>query len=249
MPARQPPREAPEDPALDGAGAVTRRRFVIGAGSAALAAGAGALAVGCGKARPPLSVRAVSAVPQPRHAGEVSLERVLSARRSDREFTTQSLTEREISELLWAAQGITADWGGRTAPSAGGIYPLELYLLTPDGYRHYVPEGHRVELLANQDLRGELAAAALNQSAVRTAPLTLVIAAVYARTVKKYGARGRRYVELEAGHVAQNVLLQAVAHGLAAVPIGAFDDHRLTHALRLPGDRTPLYIVAVGHAR
>ena len=249
MPARQPPREAPEDPELEGAGAVTRRRFVIGAGSAAVAAGAGTLAVGCGEALPPLSVRAVSALPQPRHTGEVSLERVLSARRSHREFTTQSLTEREISELLCAAQGITADWGGRTAPSAGGIYPLELYLLTPDAYRHYVPEGHRVELLANQDLRAELAAAALNQSAVRTAPLTLVITAVYARTVKKYGARGRRYVELEAGHVAQNVLLQAVAHGLAAVPIGAFDDHRLTHALRLPGDHAPLYIVAVAHAR
>ena len=249
MPARQPRRDARAGPEVAGQGALTRRRFVIGAGSTAVLAGAGALGGGCGEARPPWPVRAISALPQPRHTGEVSLERVLSARRSHREFTTQLLTEREISELLWAAQGITADWGGRTAPSAGGIYPLELYLLTPDAYRHYLPQGHRVELLANQDLRRELAAAALNQSAVRTAPLTLVITAVYARTVKKYGARGRHYVELEAGHAAQNVLLQAVAHGLAAVPIGAFDDHRLTHALQLPGDRAPLYIVAVGHAR
>lgn len=249
MPARQPPREAPADPELVRAGALTRRRFVIGAGSAAVAAGAGALAGGCGEAHPPVEVRSTSTLPQPRGTRPLSLERVLSTRRSHREFTTQPLTEQEISQLLWAAQGITANWGGRTAPSAGGLYPLELYLLTPDAYRHYLSWGHRVELLGNQDLRGELATAALNQSAVRTAPLTLVITAVYARTVRKYGARGRRYAELEAGHVGQNVLLQATALGLAAVPIGAFDDHRLAHALRLPGDHAPLYIVAVGHAR
>lgn len=226
---------------------LTRRRFVVGAASTTVLAGVGGLVGGCGESSTQLPVRGVDALPPPQGGGSVSLERVLSARRSHREFTTEPLTELQVSQLLWATQGITADWGGRTAPSAGGLYPLELYLLTPFAYRHYVPDGHRVELLADHDLRAEAAAAALHQSAVGAAALTLVIAGVYARAVKKYGERGRRYVELEAGHAAQNLLLQAVALGLAAVPIGAFDDHRLARALRLPSGHAPLYIVAVGH--
>ncbi len=234
---------------MDGdASLLTRRRFVVGAGSAA-ALGAGVLADGCGAAPAPLEVRRTAGLPPPRATGGMSLERALALRRSRREFTDQALTQQEISELLWAGQGITSDQGGRTSPSAGALYPLELYVVTPALYGHYAPRGHKLEVLADRDLRRDLAAAALGQPAVSSAPLTLVIAAVYARTTKKYGSRGRRYVELEAGHVAQNVLLQAVALRLGAVPMGAFDDRRVAHVLRLPADRTPLYIVAVGHAR
>jgi SagB-type dehydrogenase family enzyme len=250
MPAGEPPSEARDRAALARRdGRLTRRRFVMGASSATALAGAGAQIGGCGATTSSLPVREVGSLPQPRHDGPLSLEEALAARRSHREFTTRPLTEVEISQLLWAAQGVTAEWGGRTAPSAGGLYPLELYLLTADAYRHYRPDGHRVELLALEDLRTEAAAAALHQPAVGDAALTIVITAVYARTVEKYGARGRRYVELEAGHVAQNMLLQAVGLGLAAGPVGAFDDQRLAQALRLPGDRAPLYIVAVGHPR
>lgn len=249
MPARRSRGDGPDATDLARPDALTRRGFVIGAGSAALAAGTGALTGGCGQARSPLPVRESRALPQPSGGGGDSLESVLSMRRSHREFSAESLTELEISQLLWAAQGVTADWGGRTAPSAGALYPLELYVLTRDAYSHYRPQGHRLELLARSDLRGELAAAALHQPAVRTAPFALVITAVYERTVRKYGSRGRRYVQLEAGHTAQNVLLQAVALGLAAVPIGAFDDQHVAEALRLPGDHAPLSIVAVGHAR
>lgn len=220
---------------------------MIGAASATVLTGTGALASGCGNEATSLSVRGVAGLPQPRGGGSVSLERALATRRSHRQFTPKPLTEAEISQLLWAAQGITAAWGGRTAPSAGGLYPLELYVLTRGAYHHYLPAGHRVELLADRDLRAQAAAAALHQPAVGSAALTLVIAGVYGRTVSKYGDRGRRYVVLEAGHAAQNVLLQAVALGLAAVPVGAFDDHRLAQTLRLPSDHEPLYIVAVGH--
>jgi SagB-type dehydrogenase family enzyme len=250
MPAPEPPSEARYEAALARRdGGLTRRRFVMGASSVAALAGTGALTGGCGATTSPLPVREIGSLPRPRHSAPLPLEQALAARRSHRDFTPQPLTELEISQLLWAAQGVTAEWGARTAPSAGGLYPLELYLLTPDAYRHYRPEGHRVELLALEDLRPEAAAAALHQPAVGAAALAIVITAVYARTVKKYGARGRRYVELEAGHAAQNVLLQAVSLGLAAVPIGSFDDQRLAQALRLPSDRAPLYIVAVGHAR
>jgi SagB-type dehydrogenase family enzyme len=137
--------------------------------------------------------------------------------------------------------------GRADQPIGGSAVPLELYVLTAEVYGRYLPQGHRLELLADRDLRREAAAAAFGQTAVSDAPLTLVIGAVYARTEKKYVARGRRYAQLEAGHAAQSVLLQAVALGLAAVPIGSFDDRWLADRLRLPGEHAPLYLIPVGH--
>lgn len=186
-------------------------------------------------------------LPAPRTRGAMSLERALAERRSVRAFTGEPLTPEELSQLLWAAQGLTAGWGGRTAPSAGALYPLEVYAVTPEGAYHYLPEGHRAELVTAADLRRPLAAAALAQSAVAEAPAVLVIAAVTRRTAVKYGKRAERYVHLEAGHVAQNVLLQAAALGLSGVPIGAFSDRGVQRALGLPADHEPLYLIPVGH--
>jgi SagB-type dehydrogenase family enzyme len=171
---------------------------------------------------------------------------VLARRRFRREFANRALTGQEIAQLLWPAQEITADWGGRTSSSAGALYPLELFMITPHAYGHYVPRGHRLEVLAERDLRREVAVAALAQPAVRDASLMLVLAGVCARTTGNYGARGRCYVALEAGHVARNVLLRAVALGVAGVPIGAFDDQRLARTVVcLAGTRR--VFVAVGH--
>ncbi len=164
-----------------------------------------------------------------------------------RDFTDERLTLEELSQLLWAAQGVTAEWGGRTAPSAGALYPLEIYVVTPDGLYHYLPEGHRAEILTTEDVRASLADAALGQAAVREAPAVLVVTAVYARTEIKYGERAARYIHLEAGHAAQNVLLQAVAIGLGGVPVGAFSDAAVQRALDLPEDHEPLYLIPVGH--
>lgn len=186
-------------------------------------------------------------LPAPRTTSDVSLEEALASRRSVREFTDELLTLEEISQLLWAAQGITADWGGRTAPSAGALYPLEVYVATPDGLYHYVPQGHRAEVVSSRDLREALAGAALGQTAVSDAPAVFVVAAVYARTAGKYGDRAERYVKLEAGHVGQNILLQAVALGLGAVPMGAFLDDRVRRVLNLPAEQEPLYLIPVGH--
>ncbi|MGC8875330.1 MAG: SagB/ThcOx family dehydrogenase, partial [Chloroflexia bacterium] len=152
----------------------------------------------------------------------------------------------EIAQLLWAAQGITDPRGFRTAPSAGALYPLELYLALPEGWYHYRPEGHLLELLGEEDLRPLLWEAGLRQGALREAPAIFVVVAVPARTEAKYGARALRYVQLEAGHAAQNLLLQATALGLGAVPIGAFDDAAVRRALRLPPDTLPLYLIPVG---
>ena len=187
-------------------------------------------------------------LPAPRSQSAVSLEETLLDRRSVRAFTDQGLTLVELSQLLWATQGITAEWGGRTAPSAGALYPLEVYLVTPHTLYHYLPEGHRAEVLSDEDLRIELTRAALDEPAVYGAPAVFVITAVYARTAAKYGERGERYVHLEAGHAAQNLLLQAGALGLAGVPIGAFSDDDVARVLDLPPDRVPLYLIPIGHS-
>lgn len=184
--------------------------------------------------------------PLPSMNADSRLEDLLATRRSVRSFSPESLTEEQIGQLLWAAQGVTAEWGGRTAPSAGALYPLEMYVVTADGVDHYLPEGHRLEQVATGDTRDELAGAALDQQALHSAPAVIVIAAEYARTEARYGDRAERYVHLEAGHAAQNLLLEAVDLGLGAVPIGAFDDAAVQQVLGLPPDWIPLYLIPVG---
>ena len=186
-------------------------------------------------------------LPTPSQRGEVSLEEALTRRRSIREFTEEGLTWEEISGLLWAGQGITDPRGFRTAPSAGALYPLELYVATGEGVYHYSPQSHSLTMISPEDMRLGLWEAGLMQDALREAPAIIVIAAVYARTEGKYGPRAERYVHLEAGHAAQNILLQATALDLGAVPIGAFYDQKVQEVLALPSDHEPLYLIPVGH--
>lgn len=187
------------------------------------------------------------ALPEPRRIGVTTLEETLARRRSHRAFTDARLTPGEVGQLAWAAQGVTDEAGHRTAPSAGALYPLELYVGTPEGVYRYEPDGHRLVLHVEGDPRPALQRAGLGQEAIGLAPAVFIIAAVYERTEVKYGARTARYVHMEAGHAAQNILLQAVALGLGAVPIGAFDDDRLAAALSLPNVEQPLYLIPVGH--
>jgi SagB-type dehydrogenase family enzyme len=187
-------------------------------------------------------------LPSPRTMGELSLEEALFGRRSIRDFTPQELSLDQISQLLWAAQGITHPSGLRTAPSAGALYPLEIYVVTPQAVYLYRPLGHRLSLHKPGDQRRGLYESALRQEAVLEAPATVVLTAVFQRTIQKYGAlRSPRYIYLEAGHAAQNVLLQAVAMGLGSVPIGAFQDARVKDVLSLPDDHEPVYLLPVGY--
>lgn len=189
------------------------------------------------------------ALPTPSQRSEVSLEEALTRRRSIREFREEGLSSAEISQLLWVGQGITHPRGLRTAPSAGALYPLELYVATGEGVYHYSPQGHRLAVLSPDDVRLGLWEAGLKQDALREAPAIIVVAAVHARTEGKYGSRAERYVRLEAGHAAQNILLQATALDLGAVPIGAFYDEKVQEVLALPSDHEPLYLIPVGHPR
>lgn len=194
-------------------------------------------------------------LPPPRLSGETDLERLLAGRRSVRAFAPTSLSLDELGQLLWAAQGVTDPQGLRTAPSAGALYPLELYVIAGavdglgEAVYHYVPEHHRLEKVAAGDRRRSLAAAALSQSWVEDAAAVIAFTAVVERTARKYGRRARRYVDIEAGHAAQNLFLQAEALGLGTVVVGAFDDQAVAGVLELPRDRAPLSLMPVGRRR
>lgn len=204
------------------------------------------LVVSCGEeAQPPGSAAEVP-LPAPDTVGSARLEETIASRRSVRSYAPESLTSSQIGQLLWAAQGITGGATGRAAPSAGGLYPLELYVVSEDGVFRYRPEDHHLILALEGDVRDELAVAALDQEALHDAPAVFVVTAVYERTAAKYGDRAERYVQLEAGHAAQNLLLEAVALDLGAVPIGAFADTAVQEVLGLPADHAPLYLIPVG---
>jgi len=218
------------------------------------------LAAACGGPNPD-SVKVVK-LPPPVLDGSVSVEKSLAQRRSVRKYAKQPLTLAEVSQLLWAAYGITRPvpdmpqlrGGIRTAPSAGALYPLELYVvagnvtgLVPGIYR-YRPETHDLLLVAAGDKRQALFEASGGQASVQSAPASIVYSAVFSRTTGKYGTRGReRYVCMDLGHSAENVYLQCASLGLGTCAIGAFDDDKLKSVVLMPKAETPLYIMPVGH--
>lgn len=192
-------------------------------------------------------------LPAPATTGQHSLEALLQQRRSVRDYPEQALSLAQLGQLLWAAQGITHGAGYRTAPSAGALYPLELYAVVGDvsglhnGIYHYRPKGHVLVKIMDGDRRAALADAALAQASVAQAPVVIVFTAVTARTEKKYAQRAQRYIDIEVGHAAENLYLQAEALGLGTVDVGAFGDEAVAHVLQLPNDRVPLLLMPVGH--
>jgi SagB-type dehydrogenase family enzyme len=195
---------------------------------------------------------AIIPLPPPQEDGKTSVERALRQRRSMREFSEAPLGIQDVSQLLWAAQGVTDEHGLRTTPSAGALYPLEVYVVVgsvkdlPEGVYKYQPNTHRLKQISKGDKKPQLASAALGQDYVKNNAMLLVFSAVEKRTTGKYGRRGIRYIHMEAGHAAQNVYLQAVALGLGTVTVGAFDDHRVRKILEMPEDENPLYLMPVG---
>ncbi len=192
-------------------------------------------------------------LPLPKTTGKMSLEEAIVKRESVRSFSKRQLTLEEISQLLWAAYGprhvdsITG--ASKTVPSAGALYPMEIYIVSPNGVFHYFPSSHSLREISDKDLRSALSGAALWEEAIAQAAVNFVIACVYDRICWKYGERGMRYAHIEAGHIAQNIHLQAVCLGLGSVPIGAFNDTAVQKALYLPKDNIPIYIIPVGHLK
>jgi len=197
-------------------------------------------------------------LPDPQLEGEMSLERTIAMRRTVRSFDGRMLSLRQVSQLLWSAQGITGAAGvKRAAPSAGALYPMDLYMAAgagsveglDAGVYHYKPERHSISLGRETDPRREVAEASLSQTWMAQAPLNLVITAEYSRITPKYRQRGLRYAMIEAGHIGQDIFLQAQALSLAAGIVGAFDDEKLIRVLGIKETHEPLLVMPVGYKR
>jgi SagB-type dehydrogenase family enzyme len=195
-------------------------------------------------------------LPKPRLTGEVSVEQAIKHRRTIRSYLSKPLTLEQLSQIFWAAQGITGDRGyKRSAPSGGALYPMDIYGIVGDnsvkglkaGIYHYDPHQHAALLITEGDLRKDVAKAALSQMWMAKAPLNLVITAEYSRITIKYGARGERYAMIEAGHIGQNIFLQAEALGLRAGIVGAFDDKDVNRVMKINRSHEPLLIMPVGY--
>ena len=242
-------------------GKLSRRSFIYAAAGVGLSL-AGLSVANAGSAKRPtqelLGTGMVIPLPAPALDGATSLEAAIQGRRSERGFLPAPLTLAQLSQLLWAAQGITdlhPDPGQRflrAAPSAGALYPLDLYLVAglveglDAGVYHYRPLEHEVRLLITGDLRRPLARACLGQMFIAPAPGLIVITAEYRRITGRYGERGLRYAHMEVGHVGQNLHLQAETLGLGTVVIGAFSDEEVAEVLQLPPRHEPLYVMPVG---
>ena len=191
-------------------------------------------------------------LPNPELTGKQSVELLLQQRRSVRSYQKSALNLAEVGQLLWSAQGVSDAQGLRTAPSAGALYPLKLFVVVGDvnelssGIYQYNPEEHSLLKTANGDLRKSLQKAALNQSCIVDAAIIFVFTANYQRTTWKYGKRGVRYVHMEVGHAGQNLFLQAEALHLGTVVVGAFDDDEVREVLNLGSDVQPLSLMPVG---
>jgi len=191
-------------------------------------------------------------LPQPEKDSDFSIEKALSNRRSIRNFENKELSLEQVSQLLWAAQGITDISGKRASPSAGATYPLTVYLvvekvkdLIPGVYK-FIPEDHSLMFILEGEKSTALKNAALGQGFIENAPINIVFGAIYEKTTNRYGERGIQYVHMEAGHAAQNIYLQCESLGLGTVAVGAFDEDRVREILNMSEKEIPLYIMPVG---
>ncbi len=200
----------------------------------------------------------VTYLPSPVLSGNTSVETAIENRRSVRSYSNESLNLTDVSQLLWAAQGITNNTSNlRSVPSAGQVYPLEVYVVTgqngvtglSEGVYLYVPSNNTLEKTVNGDKRSMLSTIADGQKSVGQSPVDLVITGNYPRMIDKYHDKElcTRFVDLEAGHAGENIYLQAESLGLVTVAIGSFNESQMKQLLEIPQNETPLYIFPIGH--
>lgn len=194
-------------------------------------------------------------LPKPKQFGSVSLEEVIANRKSVRNFSSSPLSIGQLSQLLWSCYGFTnLTSARRTIPSAGAIYPLQIYIAVgkdaiPDieeGLYSYNPKEHSVTHVMSGDIKFLLYSGCNAQDCVQTAPICIIICADYDKMKTRYGRRAKRYTKFEVGHAGQNIYLQAAALNLSTVAVGAFDDECLEKLLKLGKKIKPLYIFPVG---
>lgn len=194
-------------------------------------------------------------LPKPQYRGMV-LEEAIEKRRSIRDYSKEAMGKTALSQLLYSAQGVTGKTYGhslRSAPSAGALYPFEIYVVVnnvrdlPQGIYHYSVLDHSLELVKAGDFSGQITDGGLGQEMLGAANVTFVLSAVFDRVRHKYGERGSRYTYIEAGHISQNIYLQAVSLGLGSVSVGAFLDEKVNQLIGVDGrNEAVIYLHAVG---
>ncbi len=209
-------------------------------------------------------VKLVYTLSSPKTVGTMTVEEALANRRSRRAFTNEALSEEELSQIVWAAYGVTKPvpqnprlgGGLRTTPSAGALYPMDLYVIVGNvtniesGVYKYSPKDHSITRIINKDIREDLAKAAYGQTMIKDAPASLLYSAIFSRTTQKYGDRGRlRYVCMDIGHSGENVYLQAEALKLGTCAIGAFNDPAVSELMQLSKEEEPMYIMPFGRCK
>lgn len=197
------------------------------------------------------AAQSVIMLPEPNYSG-LTVEEAIGERRSIRSYTNEKITLEELSMLLWAGQGITSDWGARASPSAGALYPMELYVVPNRvegagcGIYHYVPQEHKLVLVREGDFGEEVFDAAHGQTCVRDAAVVIVMTAVRERTAVKYADAADTLIAMEAGHISENILLESVSLGLGSVPVGGFIPAEMDEILGVEEGESSLYAVAIG---
>ncbi|TYB31682.1 MAG: SagB/ThcOx family dehydrogenase [Candidatus Mcinerneyibacterium aminivorans] len=191
-------------------------------------------------------------LPEPIKKSNVSIEKALENRRSIRSYSSMPVNLEELSQLLWAAQGVTNRKGFRTAPSAGALYPLKLYVVVENvknlekGIYMYKPEGHKlIKIKSNTNIE-KIYKGALNQQSIKDASVNIIFGADFSVTDKKYRKRGKQYVYQETGHAAQNIYLQSESLNIGTVVVGAFYEEQIKKAAGMGDNETPICIMPAG---
>lgn len=204
--------------------------------------------LGLGQRRTRLSPQKIIQLTDPNLTGKLTFEEALAKRRSVRQFSSQALTRSQIGQLAWAGQGVTDRQRGlRTAPSAGAIYPIELFFATAEGVYGYRPTEHSLLQISEQDIRSNLARATATPEPVIGAGCAIIVTGSSRKLAKRFGSKARTYLALEAGHVAQNIQLQAVCLGLGSVTVGGLDTAAVRKVCRMSRELEPLYVICVGY--
>lgn len=191
-------------------------------------------------------------LPKAETSSNNSIEKVLFSRRSVRTYKNEPLTLDQVAQLLWSTQSITSPRKFRIAPSAGALYPLEIYLIAgnvqdlPAGIYKYDYTNHKIKKVVDGDKRSEMSDACLGQSCVKDGAINILICGIYQRTTGKYGERGKQYVHVEVGCVAQNVYLQVESLGLGTVYVGAINDKQIQQIAKLPANEIPFCVMPIG---
>lgn len=187
-------------------------------------------------------------LPRPDTRGGMALTEALARRRSVREFDDRALTPAQVGQLCWAAQGITEPTKGlRTAPSAMEVYAIRVFIADGSGLHEYIPRGHQLHTLREGDLAAKARPLCLRGPKPGNPPIVIAVCMDLTGMTARAGARAERFALLEAGHATQNILLQATALGLAAVPAGGVDEAKTAEALGLPAGVRPAYLVPIGY--